>query len=135
VSSRLEDLYRSFGRHLRAEGRSERTVTVYGRAIRFYGEWLVAQRRPATVGESIRAAVREWLAQLTDRQEPSTVRTRHKGLRRFCGWLVAYGGLAANPMSGLEAPSAHAKPRRRHAPGEGQGLQGPPGLHGHGPSA
>ena len=38
MSARLEDLQRSFGRHLRAEGRSERTVTMYGQAIRFYGD-------------------------------------------------------------------------------------------------
>ena len=110
MSARLEDLQRSFGRHLRAEGRSERTVTIYGQAIRFYGEWLVAQGRPATLEELNRAAVREWLAQLTERQELSTVRTRHKGLQRFCGWLVAEGEIAANPMAGLEAPTAHAKP-------------------------
>lgn len=66
--------------------------------------------RPATLEEPSRAAVREWLAQLTESNELSTVRTRHKGLQRFCGWLVAVGEIAANPMSGLEAPSAHAKP-------------------------
>src|SRR5690349_21700321 len=96
MSARLENQHRSFGRHLRAEGRSERTVTVCGQAIRFYGEWLVAQGRAAR------------LAQLTDRQEMSTVCTRYKGLQRFCGWLVAEGEIAANPMAGLEPPNAHA---------------------------
>jgi hypothetical protein len=38
MSARLEDLQRSFGGHLRAEGGSERTVTGYGQAIRFYGD-------------------------------------------------------------------------------------------------
>jgi hypothetical protein len=38
VPGRLEDLQRSFGRHLRAEGRSARTVTMNGQAIRFYGD-------------------------------------------------------------------------------------------------
>ena len=38
MSERLEDLQRSFGGHLRAEGRSERTVTIYGQAIPFYGD-------------------------------------------------------------------------------------------------
>ena len=75
MSARLEDLQRSFARHLHAEGRSERTVTIYGQAIRFHGEWLGAQGRPATMEELTQAAIREWLAQLTDRQELSTVRT------------------------------------------------------------
>ena len=58
MSARLADLQRSFGRHLRAEGRIERTVTIYGQAIRFHGDWLAAQRRPATLDEMTRAAVR-----------------------------------------------------------------------------
>lgn len=82
MSAHLEDLHRSFARHLRAEGRS------------------------VTLEELTWAAIREWLAQLTDRQELSTVRTRHKGLQRFCGWLVAEDEIDANPMAGLEAPSA-----------------------------
>ena len=52
MSARLEDLQRSFARHLRAEGRSERTVTIYGQAIRFYGDWLAAQGRPAIRGRA-----------------------------------------------------------------------------------
>jgi site-specific recombinase XerD len=110
VSSRLDDLQRSFGRHLRAEGRSERTVTIYGQAVRFYADWLVAQGRKPTVDELTRAAIREWLAQLTDRNALSTVRTRYKGLHRFCGWLVEEGELPAHPMAGLEPPAPQAKP-------------------------
>ncbi|HET7660527.1 MAG TPA: site-specific integrase [Oryzihumus sp.] len=105
MASRLEDLQRSFARHLRAEGRSERTVAIYGQSVRFFSAWLAAQGRPATQEELDRAAIREWLAQLTGRNEMSTVRTRHKGLQRFCGWLLAEGEVAANPMVGLAAPS------------------------------
>jgi site-specific recombinase XerD len=87
MSARPEDLQRSFARHLRAEGRSERTATTYGQAICFYGDWLAAQGRPATLDELNRAAIREWLAQLIEHNELSTVRTRHKGLQRSAtGW-------------------------------------------------
>jgi site-specific recombinase XerD len=110
MSARLEDLQRSFAVTCAAEGRSERTVTIYGQAIRFYRNWLAAHGRPATLDELTRAAMREWLAQLCGPSELSTVCTRHKGLQRFCGWLVAEGEIDANPMAGLEAPSAHAKP-------------------------
>lgn len=108
--SRLDDLQRSFGRHLRAEGRSERTVTIYGQAVRFYADWLQAQGRKPTVDELNRAAIREWLAQLTDRNALSTVRTRYKGLHRFCGWLVDEGELTAHPMTGLEPPAPPPTP-------------------------
>jgi len=110
MASRLADLHKSFARHLRAEGKAERTATIYGQSITFYSAWLAAQGREATLEELDRAAIREWLAGLTERNELSTVRTRHKGLQRFCGWLVEEGELAANPMAGLAAPSAAAKP-------------------------
>lgn len=110
MSGRLEDLQRSFGRHLRAEGRSERTVVIYGQSVKFYSHWLEAQGRPATVDELTRPAVREWLAQLSDVNEPSTVKTRYRGLFRFCGWLVDEDELDENPMKTLSPPEPSARP-------------------------
>lgn len=110
MAERLQDLQRSFARHLRAEGRSERTVVIYGQAVRFFSEWLEAQGREATVDELSRAAVREWLAQLADTHEPSTVKTRYRGLFRFCGWLVGEEEIADNPMRTLSSPEPKSKP-------------------------
>ena len=110
MSLRLEDLHRSFGRHLRAEGKSERTVIIYGQAIKFFSAWLEAQGRPATVEELNRPAIREWLAQLADVNEPSTVKTRYKGLFRFCGWLVDEDELDENPMKTLSPPEPTSEP-------------------------
>ncbi len=106
----MEDLARSFARHLRAEGKAPRTAVIYGQSVRFFSDWLGAQGREPTLDELSRAAVREWLATLADSREASTVRTRYKGLHRFCSWLVAEGEIEANPMSGLEPPVAQAKP-------------------------
>jgi hypothetical protein len=39
VAARLEDLGKSFARHLRAEGKAERTITLYGMSVRFYARW------------------------------------------------------------------------------------------------
>lgn len=110
MTERLDDLAKSFSRHLRAEGRSDRTVVIYLQSVRFYAAWLVAQGRPPTLEELNRAGIREWLATLAETNEASTVRTRHKGLQRFCGWLVGEGDIDANPMTGLEAPNPPAKP-------------------------
>ncbi|WP_418063962.1 tyrosine-type recombinase/integrase [Pimelobacter simplex] len=108
---RLEDLHRSFSRHLRAEGLSDRTVTIYGQAITFFCRWLTEQGREATLEEFSRPAIREWLAQLADNgQEPGTIKTRYRGLFRFAGWLVDEGELAAHPMKTLSPPEPKAKP-------------------------
>ena len=110
-SARLDDLHKSFARHLRAEGAAPRTVAIYGQAITFFSRWLEAQGREAVVDELNRAAIREWLAQLTDDvNEASTVKTRYRGLFRFCGWLVDEDELPAHPMKTLSPPQPTSKP-------------------------
>jgi site-specific recombinase XerD len=110
MPSRLADLHHSFGRHLRAEGKSHRTIVIYGQAITFFSRWLEAQGRTATVEELTRAAIREWLAQLADIHEASTVKIRYRGLFRFCGWLVEEDELAEHPMKTLSPPVPTSKP-------------------------
>jgi site-specific recombinase XerC len=48
----------------------------------------------------------EWLAQLAVDREAATVRTRFKGLHRFCGWLVAEGEIDVHPMAGMAPPES-----------------------------
>lgn len=110
-TERIEDLHKSFSRHLRAEGLADRTIIIYGQAITFYSRWLEDQGRPATVDELTRAGIREWLAQLSDRRlENGTVKTRYRGLFRFCGWLVDEEELTEHPMAKLSPPEPKAKP-------------------------
>jgi site-specific recombinase XerD len=110
VSARLQDLHKSFARHLRAEGCADRTIILYGQSVTFFSRWLESQGRPATLDELNRAAIREWLATLADVHAPGTVRTRHKGLSRFCRWLVAEDEITDNPMATLSPPMPKDKP-------------------------
>lgn len=110
MPERLSDLAASFSRDLRAEGRSPRTVVIYNQAIRFFAQWLARQGRPETLDELSRSAIRAWLAELGDRNEASTVATRHRSLHRFCLWLVAEGELGADPMAGMQLPKATERP-------------------------
>lgn len=110
MAERLADLHASFNRELRAEGRSPATLRLYGQSIRFYCRWLETQGRTATLDELTRAGIRAWLAELSDTLEVNTVRTRYRGLRRFCQWLVDEDELDANPMEKLSPPTPKAKP-------------------------
>lgn len=111
MPERLDDLTASFVRHLRAEGKADRTAVIYRTSVRLFGAWLVEHDRPPTLDELTRGAIREWLAGLVDRgMAPGTVRTRWKGLHRFCGWLVAEGELPRHPMDGLAVPAVSEKP-------------------------
>lgn len=110
MSARLQDLERSFLRHLRAEGRSPATLRLYGQAVRFYCRWLAEQGREPTLDELNRPAIREWLAQLSESKEPGTVKVRYRGLFRFCAWLVDEDELVENPMATLSPPTLKMKP-------------------------
>lgn len=110
MTARLQDLQKSFARHLRAEGKADRTIKLYGMSVDFFSRWLEAQGRTATVDELTRAAIREWLATLAETHETGTVRTRYRGLHRFCGWLVDEEEIPDHPMRTLTQPVAKPKP-------------------------
>jgi site-specific recombinase XerD len=110
VTAHLQDLQRSFLRHLRAEGRSPATLRLYGQAVTFFSRWLESEGREATLDELNRPAIREWLAVLSDTHEPGTVKVRYRGLFRFCTWLVDEDELAENPMKTLAQPTLKMKP-------------------------
>lgn len=112
TSPHIDDLASSFRRHLRAAGKADRTITLYGQSIRFFCEWLTAHGRPTTLDELTRHAISAWLADLADRVDIETVRTRLRGMRRFCRWLEAEGEVDKAPTVGVEMPSASEKPVR-----------------------
>lgn len=75
-----------------------RTATIYLQSIRFFGDWWAGRGDPVVVvraGREIRVG---------------TVRTRYKGLRRFCRWLVAEGELDSDPVLGMDVPSVVDRP-------------------------
>lgn len=108
MPERLDDLAASFRRDLRAESKAPRTLVLYEMSIRLFSEWLAQQDRPPTVDELTRTALRNWLADLAESRAPGTVRTRWRGMHRFCVWLVREGELPDNPMAGLSPPEAPA---------------------------
>ena len=95
---------------MRAEGKADRTRTLYGMSVRMFADWLTARDRPTTLDELTRSAIREWLAELADDHQASTVKTRFAGLRRFCNWLAAEGELDQSPMTGMVAPEPAERP-------------------------
>lgn len=113
TSPLIADLSASFRRHLRAAGKAERTITLYQQSLRFFSDWLAEQGRPLTLDQLNRHAIAAWLASLIERgNEPSTVATRLRGMRRFCRWLVDEGELDKAPTEGVEMPQPTDRPPR-----------------------
>lgn len=111
MSERLDDLFDSFARDLRAAGKADRTITIYGQSLRFFCDWLTERDRPLTVDSLTKHAVSGWLAELAERgQSDNTILTRFRGMRRFTRWLLAEGEITDDPMKNLERPKPTDKP-------------------------
>lgn len=98
----LESLRGSFNRSLRVEGKSDRTLVLYGQSITYFSQWLAQRGQPAEVSALDRETVLRWLDFLRGRGlAAGTVRTRWRGLRRFTNWLLAEGIIDADPLAGI----------------------------------
>src|SRR5215216_753401 len=118
-------LARSFERHMRAENRSERTITTYLFGLR-QAETFLRERpdrarcadereratlRPTTLEAATRADLEAFMADVLARgRAPSTAATYYKVLKVLYGWLVEEQELQADPMARMRPPLVPAKP-------------------------
>lgn len=111
MAESLVSLQQSFNRALRVEGKSDRTITLYGQSIVYFARWAEERGVPADVEALTRENVLDWLDSLRARgQSDGTVITRWRGLRRFSSWMLDEGVLTSDPFAGVtvkkpEAPS------------------------------
>lgn len=110
MTTDLQPLGASFSRALKADGKAERTRVLYLQSVTYFSRWLTARGQEPTLANLTKDNLRDWLGDLHETKRPSTVRTRYRGMRRFCGWLVDDDELEANPMQGISPPSAPAEP-------------------------
>jgi site-specific recombinase XerD len=101
-------LIRSFERHLRAENRSERTITTYLVGLRQADAFLRA--RGTTIDAATRADLEAFLAELLTRRAPSTAATYYKPLKLLYAWLAEEEEIPADPMRRMKRPIVPDKP-------------------------
>src|SRR6266511_969407 len=104
----LSPLARSFVRHLRAENRSETTVTTYMVGVA-QAEVFLRARGKGLVDAS-RADLESFLGELLTRRAPSTVATYYKALRILFGWLEEEEEIPSNPMARMRPPIVPDQP-------------------------
>lgn len=110
METTLTELGDSFRTHLRAEHRASRTCVIYLQSVRFFSAWLVDRDLPPTMEQLTRTNIAGWLADLGNHNSASTIKTRWRGLYRFCRWAVEEGELDAHPMTGMRTPTVPAAP-------------------------
>ena len=101
-------LLRSFERHLRAENRSERTITSYLQSARQAEAFLTARDTRLTAAG--RGDLEAFLGELLERRAAATVWTRYKVLRILYRWLEEEDEITANPMAKMRPPIVPEQP-------------------------
>jgi site-specific recombinase XerD len=90
----------SFLRHLRAENRSDATLSTYTQSVEAFCR-CAGPDDPLAVR---RSQVEEFIAVELERNSPSTARIRFVSLRAFYNWLVAEGELERSPLERMRPP-------------------------------
>ncbi|MBX8687171.1 tyrosine-type recombinase/integrase [Mycobacterium sp. 20091114027_K0903767] len=107
ASTLLVDLLPSWQLHLRAERKSDATISGYTWGVKAFLKWCADT---GTAPEMDKATVQAFLADLLDNgAEATTARTRYMALRRYAAWLADEGELPTNPLADMKPPQLDAK--------------------------
>jgi site-specific recombinase XerD len=101
------DLLDSWIVHLRAERKSERTITVYSTGLQQYTNYCRTNQLPEIID---RTQVRGWIAHLMESGlAPATADVRLTAVKQYAAWLVAEDELDTDPIVQLKAPKLGEK--------------------------
>ena len=106
----LGSLLPSWRRHLRAEGKADRTVQSYLEAALQFEQFLLAAGMPHSVAAIRREHVEAFLERLHDRYKPATVANRYRSLQQLFRWLEEEGEVASSPMAKMRPPKVPDQP-------------------------
>jgi site-specific recombinase XerD len=108
----LAPMVTSFVRHLRAENKSENTVTAYRYAAEGLAAFLAERGMPTRADLIKREHVEAYVQDLLDHRSPATANQRYRSLLQFFRWLREEGEIAESPMRYMSPPTIPEKPVR-----------------------
>jgi site-specific recombinase XerD len=112
ASGSILRLAESWRRSLEASNRSPRTIDGYLTTVRLFSAFLTERGHSLLVDAVTRDDVEAYQIDLLSRSKPSTVQTRHKGLKVFFGWLVEEEEITASPMDRVKPVQIPDEPVR-----------------------
>ena len=97
--------------HLRAEGKSGRTISTYLRALDRLDAFLAERGMPRTLEGIRREHLEAFFVALGERgNAPATISILFRALRPFWGWLVEEDEIERSPMERMRAPTVPLNP-------------------------
>jgi site-specific recombinase XerD len=99
----------SFVRHLRAEHKSEKTVTAYLLATTGLSRFLATSGMPSELSAVHREHIESYIVDCLARYAPATANQRYRSLQQFFRWAVDEGEITTNPMAKMHPPTVPEK--------------------------
>jgi site-specific recombinase XerD len=109
TSMSLDYLAASFELHLRAEGKSAKTVRIYLTALRHFSAWAQDRYPDLSDWPAVgRDHLRQWAAETIESSSAGNASVQWRGLQQFLKWAEFEGEVEKNPMRGLAGPQVIA---------------------------
>jgi len=108
----VEDLIPSYGRHLRAEGKTTATVDhTYLPALVRFDSFLARTGMPRHVAAIKREHVEAYIVSMQNAgKRPATVNLAYRSLQPFWRWCVEEGEIRRSPMTNMKPPAVPVDP-------------------------
>lgn len=104
-------LVASWLRHLRAENKSDKTVSTYRESLESFLRYVRDEKLPATEpGAVTRAHLEAYMGDQLARWTPATANNRFRGLQQYFRWLVDEDERADDPMIRMKPPKVPEHP-------------------------
>jgi integrase/recombinase XerC len=98
-----------FARHLRAENKSENTITIYTGAARKLADWLTEHRPDLQAWEDVEAEhIQEWIISILEERAAGYANNLYRSVQQFFKWWSEWGD-EPNPMAKLRPPTVPEK--------------------------
>lgn len=101
---------RDFGKTLKHENKSARTIDIYTSTAHQLADYLAELDRLVSVQEITRRDVGDWIGHLLEKRSAATASVRYRSLQQFWKFLVIEGEIERSPMEHMKPPAVPEAP-------------------------
>ncbi|WP_258342284.1 tyrosine-type recombinase/integrase [Saccharopolyspora gregorii] len=104
MQEQWDGLIRDYGKALKCENKSSKTIELYVSTATRFADWLATQDRLGDVAAVTRADVGDWITELLETRKPATANGRFRALQQWFHFLVDEDEITVSPMQRMKPP-------------------------------
>ncbi|MCX2729396.1 phage integrase N-terminal SAM-like domain-containing protein [Saccharopolyspora sp. NFXS83] len=99
-----DGLIRDYGKALKRENKSPKTIELYVSTATWFADWLAKQDRLGDIADVTRADIGDWITELLETRKPATANGRFRALQQWFHFLVDEDEITESPMQRMKPP-------------------------------